>query len=1004
MGSKDFDVVAGEDGQIALIWSDLSQPKNEPNSIHQVWHDIWVCYYEPGLKVWSLPRQLTWDDAAERFVSGAFGSYRDLFCVYDKTQTRYVEDPNFLIAGQPVVKPKRGRSDLYSMSYRMGVDLSVAVEDLEIRPTNPLSGTETKVSAVVKNLGEYPATDVEVRFSWTDFYEFPGESNILDINDISAVTIGTLAGGEQVEVVPHEPWNVPIIRGYEIPPIPIPQIFQWRKLSVEVSSDQDDEDQDDDQQDRDANDNSATCQIMRPDLTISEISVQTAGPNSIITARVANEGALKADNIKVLLRRDDPNDGNDLDETYITEGLEAGAYCDVSFTVLSEGMMAYAIADPNKQKDEFNEDNNVRPIRINDYSPNEPPVMVYIYASDPVAKEGQPGTEGDGKFIIHRVGPTDSNLTVHYEITGTANNGSDYVHLDSLIEIPNDVNWVAIPVELGSLEHDDTSEPAESVIITLESVVPDDPDDNCEIGSFLPAAVVIQDDEPPVPVYICASDPIAVESNSTSEDGEFTIYRIGGTNQNLVVNYDVDGTASYSDYNEIGVSITIPSGASSATIPIEPIDDILDDEGIESVIITLYSSNNYTIDWPSEANVLIIDDDWIKPVVSIKATDSTARENEGGFPKNGEFTVSRAIDTDSSLFVDYTVNGTATDGQDYNSLSGSVEIQPWFPSATFPVSPIDDVNSEDDETVVVEISPNGNYEISSARRATVVIEDNDRIDPPTVEVDASVSTSTAYENGQAQGKITIKAEGQIGPTGLIVYYTRSGTAAHIDYVENLNDWVCIPNDPNNLVAITVTPINDPNIEEHELVVITIEPEPNDAYRIGPRNMGVVVIEDDDWYDDWVRISYDSFESGWGSYYACADADVSIHCGMYAADGNCAANIQGSAELGSAFFYSTAVDVNDYNQIEVVFDFIAVDLAYDEGFSVDYYDGNQWQAVAFYTEGNDFVNGTFYQDQTVDINDTDYNFSTNMKIRFSCNASSDTDDIYIDRIRVSGKTN
>jgi hypothetical protein len=112
--------------------------------------------------------------------------------------------------------------------------------------------------------------------------------------------------------------------------------------------------------------NAVSFNVLAPDLTIGEMDVHTAGPNSIITVRVANRGVLPAydmnNQIKVVLT--DP-DGLSLREKDI-QGIAPMTYYDVSFTLSSvpAAKMIYAIVDPSNAIDEFNEDNNTRSIRI----------------------------------------------------------------------------------------------------------------------------------------------------------------------------------------------------------------------------------------------------------------------------------------------------------------------------------------------------------------------------------------------------------------------------------------------------------------------------------------------------------------------------------------------------------------------------------------------------------------------------------------------------------------
>ena len=71
----------------------------------------------------------------------------------------------------------------------------------------------------------------------------------------------------------------------------------------------------------------------------------------------------------------------------------------------------------------------------------------------------------------------------------------------------------------------------------------------------------------------------------------------------------------------------------------------------------------------------------------------------------------------------------------------------------------------------------------------------------------------------------------------------------------------------------------------------------------------------------------------------------------------------------------------------------------EDFWVQFYDGSNWQIVADYDKGADFQNNQFYHAQVI-INESEYNFSTNANIKFTCDASANGDDVYIDEIRIT----
>jgi hypothetical protein len=369
-GSKDFDLVMGDNGQIALIWSDISVPyypkrlgpdhfdpsridpdsidpykdqfnlpaHNDPNDPNRILvsHDLWVSYHDPGFpQYWSLPRQLTWDDSAERFVSGAFEPNGTLLCVYNKRQTKYetveYKDPCHHDVNVHNV-PCPGRSDLVYLRDPLKSDLSIEIEDVRVIPPNPMPGTEAEIYATVKNLGVSPVSNIKVAFSdlsdptggtWS-----PGSIRVID---------GPLVGGDEDTV--SVSWEVPA------------ESVTPRLVSVVV-------DPCNVQDDSNWNNNSINFKLLAPDLTISEMVIYNAGPNKIITARVTNKGVLPTgllsaygmnNPVRIVLREGEPNGviGQILGVQTIRT-IEPVAYHDVQFIlplIHTDVNMVYAIVD-----------------------------------------------------------------------------------------------------------------------------------------------------------------------------------------------------------------------------------------------------------------------------------------------------------------------------------------------------------------------------------------------------------------------------------------------------------------------------------------------------------------------------------------------------------------------------------------------------------------------------------------------------------------------------------
>jgi len=166
-------------------------------------------------------------------------------------------------------------------------------------------------------------------------------------------------------------------------------------------------------------------------------------------------------------------------------------------------------------------------------------------------------------------------------------------------------------------------------------------------------------------------------------------------------------------------------------------------------------------------------------------------------------------------------------------------------------------------------------------------------------------------------------------------------------------------------------------------------------------------DDNQSWDSWDLLTYDSFEGAsfdWGNY-TDGGWDCSEYTGgTYAYDGSNAVLIRDGSGDQSSFYYTSSIDVDTpgYECIRVDFWFYSNGLETGEDFFVEYYDGGSWQTAANYVAGTDFVNGDFYN-KIVWINESSYNFPSNMLIKFRCDADNNNDELYIDKIYVDATT-
>jgi phosphodiesterase/alkaline phosphatase D-like protein/arylsulfatase A-like enzyme len=141
--------------------------------------------------------------------------------------------------------------------------------------------------------------------------------------------------------------------------------------------------------------------------------------------------------------------------------------------------------------------------------------------------------------------------------------------------------------------------------------------------------------------------------------------------------------------------------------------------------INSYATN--TFPEPSAANpvhsILSFSLDAAPAVLSVAAPTSTATETNS---TPGTFRVTSDIPANVPLTFGYTVGGTATNGSDYTSLTGTATIAAGQSSVDIAVTPVDDLVAEGNETVTLKSGTGAGYVTNaSSSVATVTIIDNE---------------------------------------------------------------------------------------------------------------------------------------------------------------------------------------------------------------------------------------------------------------------------------------
>ncbi|MBC8090099.1 MAG: hypothetical protein H7Z40_22810 [Phycisphaerae bacterium] len=216
-----------------------------------------------------------------------------------------------------------------------------------------------------------------------------------------------------------------------------------------------------------------------------------------------------------------------------------------------------------------------------------------VVATDANASEVGPDI---GTFTFTRTGAATSALDVAVTFSGAATNGTDYGSVSSTVTFP--LGATSVVLTIAPLA-DALVEGAESAVVTIV------PGAAYDVGAGSTATVTIADVVPKPQVSVAATDASASEAGS--DNGVFTLTRTGATTSALVISVAMSGTAANgTDYAQVLSTVSIPVGASTATVTVTPVADAAV-EGAETVILTVGSSSLYDVGTPPSATVTIAD-------------------------------------------------------------------------------------------------------------------------------------------------------------------------------------------------------------------------------------------------------------------------------------------------------------------------------------------------------------------------------------------------------------
>lgn len=330
---------------------------------------------------------------------------------------------------------------------------------------------------------------------------------------------------------------------------------------------------------------------------------------------------------------------------------------------------------------------------------------------------------------------------------------------------------------------------------------------------------------------------IAVSPASVSEDGAtnltYTVTRSLNLSSPTVVNITTSGTATSGvDYTGGVANVTIPAGATTATIVIDPtVDGTVEPD--ETVTLTVAAGTGYTVGAPASATGTILNDD--VPSATISVSPSAVAED--GAP-NLVYTVTLNQPSFSAISVNYTIGGTATNGTDYATIASPLVIPAGNTTGTITVNPTADATIEANETVILTLAAGAGYTVGVPNSATGTILNDDL-------PNLTINDVTANEGnaGLTNFTFTVSLSAPAGPGGVTFdIATANGSAtAGVDYVANSLTGQTIPAG-SSTYTLTVQVNGDALNEPTETFFVNVTNVVN-AVVVDGQGVGTIVNDD-----------------------------------------------------------------------------------------------------------------------------------------------------------------
>jgi len=424
--------------------------------------------------------------------------------------------------------------------------------------------------------------------------------------------------------------------------------------------------------------------------------------------------------------------------------------------------------------------------------------------------------EGDSgqqnlRFAVSLSAVSEDDIAVDFATSdGTATAGVDYISVSDTLSIPAGNTSVFLQVAIVG---DTTVEPDETFTLTLSDPI------NAELQTATATGTINNDDvDTPVESNLSIGDVTALEGNTGATDLSVTVTVNPASSE--AINLDVattDGSAEVgSDYTEPATALTIPAGASSATITIPILGDT-DEEPDETFTLTIGNATAGVITQGSAVITIVNDDTGTPMLPELSLVGGSVIEGDSG-QTDLIFTLSVQPAAVSEITVQAaTADGSALAGEDFLAIDETLVIPAGTTSWPIAVAVLGDTADEPDETLSLILSNPTNAVIQTASAAGTITSDDAAVLP---EVSVSGGSVNEGDSGQADLVFTLDFTPVTTSDIGIDIATTDGTAiAGEDYTARAETITVPAGTASFPIAIAVS--GDVDIEDDETLTLTL---------------------------------------------------------------------------------------------------------------------------------------------------------------------------------------